>query len=282
MNHKSMLLQGRMVEINKPLTMGIVNITPDSFYEGSRQKPDKILLQKVEQMITDGLDVLDIGAYSTRPGADEIPIEKETELLCQAIEMIRSYFPDFIISADTFRAELARQAIKSGANIINDIGGGNLDAKMFETVAELQVPYILMHSRGNPKTMKELSQYGDVVNEVVIELSEKINTLRKMGVKDIIIDPGFGFAKNITQNFEMLRRLGEFKVFNCPVLVGISRKSMIWKTLKTDPEGALNGTTVLNTAALNRGADILRVHDVKEATEAIKLYTNLVQTENYE
>jgi len=259
--------------------MGIVNITPDSFYEGSRQKADKGLLQKVEHMINDGLDILDIGAYSTRPGADEIPLEKETEALCKAIEIVRKEFVELAISADTFRASVARNAVQSGADIVNDIGGGNLDSEMFRTVADLGVPYILMHSRGNPKTMKELSDYRDVVNDVTFELSEKINILRKLGVKDIIVDPGFGFAKNIQQNFEMLKRLSEFKVLNCPVLVGLSRKSMVWKTLNTNPAGALNGTSILNTLALMQGADILRVHDVKEASEAIELYNKFNQKE---
>ncbi len=264
-----------MVEINKPLTMGIVNITPDSFYEDSRQKADKGLLQKVEQMITDGMDILDIGAYSTRPGADDIPMEKEAESLCKAIEMVRNHFGEIVISADTFRSEVARLAVDSGASIINDIGGGNLDARMFQTIAELKVPYILMHSRGNPKNMKELSQYADVVNDVIHALSEKIIQLRKLGVADIIIDPGFGFAKTISQNFEMLKRLDEFKVLHCPLLVGISRKSMIWKTLQTDPGGALNGTTALNSVALQKGAEILRVHDVKEANETIALFNKI-------
>lgn len=266
-----MLLGGRIVEINKPLTMGIVNITPDSFYEGSRQKPDEKLLIKVEKMIVEGMDILDLGAYSTRPGADDVPTDKEAEMLCEAIEMIRSQFGEITISADTFRAKVARQAVGAGADIINDISGGNLDDQMFETVAALNVPYILMHSRGTPKTMKKLSQYEDVVNDVVYELSERIIQLRKKGINDIIVDPGFGFAKNISQNFEMLKRLEEFKVLNCPILVGISRKSMIWKTLGTDPNGALNGTSVINTIALLKGADVLRVHDVKEAKEAIDL-----------
>jgi dihydropteroate synthase len=270
-----MLLDRRLVEINKPLTMGIANITQDSFYAGSRHKTDENLLQKVQGMIGEGMDILDLGAYSTRPGADEVPIEKEAELLCRAIEMVKDRFGEITISADTFRAEVAREAVSSGASIINDIGGGNLDDKMFETVAELGVPYILMHSRGTPKTMKELSQYGDVVNDVVFELGEKISRLRKLGVKDIIVDPGFGFAKTISQNFEMLRRLGEFKILNCPILVGISRKSMIWKTLGTDPEGSLNGTSVLNALALKEGADVLRVHDIKQAREAIELYAKV-------
>jgi len=277
-----MLLKGRIVEINKPLTMGIVNITSDSFYKNSRHNADEDLLKKVGIMVDEGLDILDLGAYSTRPGADEVPMERETESLCRAIEMVRSTFQDIIISADTFRADVARQAVKSGADIINDIGGGNLDDKMFETIAELRVPYILMHSRGNPQTMKELSEYADVVNDVVFELSKKIDELRKLGVNDIIIDPGFGFAKNIEQNFEMLRRLNEFEILNCPLLVGISRKSMIWKTLNIDADEALNGTTALNAIALQKGANILRVHDVKEARETIDLCSKLFQRKLHE
>jgi dihydropteroate synthase len=202
-------------------------------------------------------------------------IETETKLLCKAIEMVKNEFGEIAVSADTFRAAVARSAVLSGADIINDIGGGNLDHKMFKTVAEVGVPYILMHSRGTPKTMKELSQYADVVNDVIFELSEKINRLRLLGLNDIIVDPGFGFAKTISQNFEMLARLEEFKVLDCPILVGISRKSMIWKTLGTNPEGSLNGTSVLNTLALEKGADILRVHDVKEACETIALHSKI-------
>lgn len=279
MNHKSILLQGRILEINKPLTMGVVNLTRDSFYKESRSQSGSDLLKRVEKMIEDGMDILDLGAYSTRPGADEIPEEHEMKRLCKSIEILRREFDTLIISADTFRANIAREAVRVGADIINDIGGGNLDNMMFDTIAELEVPYILMHSRGTPQTMKELSQYTDVVNDVIYELQEKINTLRLKGVRDILVDPGFGFAKSISQNFEMLKRLDEFKIFNCPLLIGISRKSMIWKTLKITPSEALNGTSFLNTIALEKGAAILRVHDVKEAAELIRLQSEMLKIE---
>lgn len=282
MNHKSILLQGRILEINKPLTMGVINLTSDSFYPGSRSQSNIDLLRRVEKMIDEGMDILDIGAYSTRPGADNIPVEEEMKTLCDALIFLRSEFRNLIISVDTFRAAIARKAIQAGADIINDIGGGNLDPDMFDTISKLNVPYILMHSRGNPQTMKELSQYPNVVDNVIYELHEKVHVLRSKGVKDIIIDPGFGFAKTISQNFEMLRRLDEFKIFNCPLLIGISRKSMIWKTLGIAPGEALNGTSILNTMALERGVDILRVHDVNEAVELIVLYNEMINNETNE
>ncbi|MGB6036746.1 MAG: dihydropteroate synthase, partial [Cryomorphaceae bacterium] len=223
-----MNINGEIRVFNKPLTMGILNLTDDSFYAGSRVSGTAAVLAKAEQMLDEGADILDLGAYSTRPGADEISVEQETERLIGGIKAIKDKFPEVILSADTFRADIARKAVEAGAAIINDVGSGVLDPEMFDAVADLGVPYILMHNRGTPKTMNEKAVYRDVVNEVVLELSEKLDSLRRKGVADVIIDPGFGFAKTVDHNFEMLRRLDEFKMLECPVLVGISRKSMIW------------------------------------------------------
>jgi len=251
--------------------MGILNLTEDSFYEGSRVLKDQDILKRAEKMLEDGADILDLGAYSTRPGADEVDEKVETERLTKAIKAIKGSFPSATVSADTFRSNVAIAAVDAGADIINDVGSGILDPKMFETVSSLKIPYILMHNRGTPKSMSRLTDYGDLVDDIVLDLSEKVGRLRELGLADLIIDPGFGFAKTIDQNFALLNRLDEFSIFNCPLLVGVSRKSMIWKTLKTNVEGALNGTTVLNTIALLEGAHILRVHDVKECVETIAL-----------
>jgi dihydropteroate synthase len=266
-----MNLGGELRVFNKPLTMGILNLTEDSFYGDSRVEGKEAILNRAEQMLNEGADILDLGAYSTRPGAEEIPEKQELERLISGIEAIKNRFPEATVSADTFRANVARKALEAGANMINDVGSGLLDPEMFDAVAEMNVPYILMHNRGTPKTMKHEANYTDVVNEVILELSEKLDNLRRKGVTDIIVDPGFGFAKNVDQNFEMLGRLDEFKMLDCPLLVGISRKSMIWKTLDSRPEDALNGTTALNMIALQKGAFILRVHDVKQAKECIQL-----------
>lgn len=270
---RNIRIGSRLLNFKKPLVMGVLNITHDSFYAGSRLPLREMYVQAAEKMARDGADILDIGAYSTRPGAQEIDEKTEIKNLTDAIKTIKDMLPQMVISADTFRASVAKEAIDAGAEIINDISGGSLDEKMFETVAALQVPYILMHMRGNPQTMQKLTDYKDVVNDVVYELSGKVLALRQMGVADIIIDPGFGlFAKTAAQNFEMLRRLDEFSLFNTPILAGLSRKSMIWRTLNITPGEALNGTTALNMAALQNGADILRVHDVKEAREVITLF----------
>lgn len=255
--------------------MGILNLTDDSFYAGSRVSGSESVLAKAEEMLNQGADILDLGAYSTRPGADDISAAQETERLIDGIKAIKDKFPGAILSADTFRAEIARKAVEAGADLINDVGSGVRDPDMFDAVALLGVPYVLMHNRGTPKTMNSLAKYKDVVNEVVFELSQKLDTLRRKGVADVIIDPGFGFAKTVDQNFEMLSRLDEFKMLDCPVLVGISRKSMIWRTLDTDPSEALNGTTALNMIALQNGAGVLRVHDIKEARECVELALRL-------
>lgn len=227
--------------------------------------------KKADKMLSEGALILDIGGHSTRPGADAVSEEEELHRVLPVVEMLRKRFPQVIVSIDTFRASVARKSIESGAHIINDIAGGNLDPLMFETVAELNVPYILMHSRGTPQTMKELTHYDDLVTDVMRELQTKIYQLRQLGVKDIVADMGFGFAKNADQNYVLLRELRAFETLNVPLLVGVSRKSMIWRKLDITPEQSLNGTTALNTVAILNGANILRVHDVKEAVEVIKL-----------
>lgn len=267
-------LHGKQVEITTPWVMGILNVTPDSFYNGSRYDKKTEIAARVHQIIDEGAKIIDIGGYSSRPGANEVSPEEEYERLALGLSVIRQEKPDAIISVDTFRADIARRCVEDwNIDIINDISGGILDNHMFDTVAELQVPYILMHMRGTPATMQHHTQYGNVTEEVIKELNAKIDTLRQKGVNDIIIDPGFGFSKTVEQNYEMMNHLEYFQSFGMPLLVGISRKSMIYKALGITPETALNGTTVLNTIALMKGAHILRVHDVKEAVEAVKTVT---------
>ncbi|MBA4849800.1 dihydropteroate synthase [Emticicia sp. BO119] len=264
---------GHLFDLSEPKVMGVLNITPDSFFAGSRYEPDsQLVIDTVAKMINDGASFIDIGGYSTRPNAREISVSQEKDRVLPIIEAIIKHFDNPIISIDTFRSEVAKAAILAGAAIINDISGGNLDVEMFQTVADLEVPYILMHSRGNPETMTSLNQYRNVTIDVISELQSKVFELRKLGVKDIIIDPGFGFAKGPKQGFEMMRSLSAFEIFDLPLLIGISRKSMIYKTLNIDAGAALNGTTALHMIALINGAHILRVHDVKEAVEAIKLF----------
>lgn len=272
--------QGRLLSLNEPVVMGILNLTPDSFYADSRLLEagglqTDALLEKAGEMLRDGAGILDLGAYSTRPGAAEISEHEEIDRLIPAIEAIRKAFPDAFLSADTFRAKVARAAVQAGANLINDVGGGTLDADMFETVADLQAPYILMHMRATPADMQQHTQYDNLLADIAAFLLNRVQALHKLGVKDVIFDPGFGFAKTIDQNFELLRRLGELVNLGYPVLAGISRKSMIYRTLGTDAAGALNGTTFLHAFALSAGARILRVHDVKPAAEAIQLYSKL-------
>ncbi len=261
--------------------MGILNITPDSFFEKSRYSSDnELIVNKTGEMIEQGATFIDIGGYSTRPNAIDISVAEELDRVLPVIEIISKNFPETAISIDTFRSEVARKSIELGAGIINDISGGNLDEKMFQTVADLNVPYILMHSRGNPETMTQLNDYQasgvpHVTLDVITELQQKVYQLRQLGVKDIIIDPGFGFAKNAKQGFEMMQNLTAFQVMELPILVGISRKSMIWRTLNITANEALNGTTALNMVALMGRANILRVHDVKEAIETVRLWLEL-------
>lgn len=272
---KTLNVNGKLVNLNTPVVMGILNITPDSFFTGSRVTTETEILRKAEKMLLEGATFLDVGGYSSRPGAVDISMEEENSRVLTAIKSIVQKFPEAFISVDTFRAEVARNAVGEGACIINDISAGSLDAGMFETVAALKVPYIAMHMRGNPQTMNGLTHYQNLIGEIVDYFIEKTNQLKSLGVNDIIIDPGFGFAKTIDQNFELLAHLDYFKNLNRPVLAGLSRKSMIWKTLGTTPEEALSGTTALNMTALLKGADILRVHDVKEAVQVVKLFSRL-------
>lgn len=252
--------------------MGIVNVTPDSFYNKSRYTSDN-LLKKVKSFIDEGADIIDIGGFSSRPGAADVSESDELKRVIPAIESITNNFPNIPISIDTFRSKVAIEACNVGACMINDISGGDADLKMFETVADLKVPYVLMHMRGTPKTMSQLTNYDDLLGEIILYFSEKISKLTSYGVNDIILDPGFGFAKDIEQNYHLLDNLKDLEILNLPILAGVSRKSMIYKTLDVSAEDALNGTTVLNTIALINGAKILRVHDVKQAKETINLVT---------
>jgi dihydropteroate synthase len=264
--------RGKLIDMSSPLVMGIINITPDSFYAGSRQQTVAGALLQAGKMLADGAAILDIGAYSSRPGAKDIPVQEETDRLMPVIEAIINAHPDAVLSIDTFRASVAEEAINAGAHIINDISGGQLDEGMFATVAKLQVPYILMHMKGTPKTMVQQAQYNNVFTEVYDYFTERIQLLKAAGVHDIILDPGFGFAKTHEHSYELMSHLQDFRALGLPVLVGISRKRMIWQLTGGTAADALNGTTVLNTIALGKGADILRVHDVKEAVEAVKLW----------
>lgn len=267
------------MDLEVPKVMGIINITPDSFYGGSRYKTDDAILKGAGMMLKDGADILDVGGYSSRPGAPDVSEEEEMRRVTVALKLISSEFPDAILSVDTFRASIAKAAIEEcGAHIINDISGGEADPDMFEVVRHLNVPYILMHMKGDPRTMQTNPVYTDVVADILKWFGEKIFRLRSAGVNDIIIDPGFGFGKTIDHNYDMLNRLGDFSIAGLPLLVGLSRKSMIWKTLGITADEALSGTISLNTVALLKGADILRVHDVKEAVQAVKLTVRMRKT----
>jgi len=275
-------IQGTLLDLSIPKVMGVINITPDSFYSGSRVTDEKNIIRTAVKMAEDGADILDIGGYSSRPGADDISVEEEKRRVLKAIRIVSREMPDKIISVDTFRAEIAREAISAGAHIINDISGGEADNNMFGYVEKMNVPYIMMHMQGNPRTMQKNPVYDDVVADILKWFGERIFRLQSAGVKDIIIDPGFGFGKTVDQSFEMLQRLGDFSVADLPLLVGISRKSLIWKTLNITPEEALNGTSVLNAVALLNGADILRVHDVREAVQAVRLIKEIKKSEKRE
>lgn len=255
----------------QPIVMGILNITPDSFYDSSRTMHESDIISRAGKMLDEGADILDIGGYSSRPGAEDISASEELGRVSKALELIKANFPHAIISVDTFRSDIAKHSLEIGAHIINDISGGQLDEKMLETVGDHNAPYICMHMRGTPQTMKELNQYDDLIGDIQMFFSEQVRKAEQAGIKDIILDPGFGFSKNIEQNFELMRKLSHFQLHEKPVLVGISRKSMIYKPLGITPSESLNGTTVLNTMAIERGAQILRVHDVKAAKEAIAL-----------
>lgn len=266
---------GKLVDLNTPKVMGVLNITPDSFYDGGRYKDAKSILNQTEKLISEGATFLDIGAYSSRPGADFISENEELKRIVPVVELIQKNNPDVLISIDSFRAKVIRECVSAGAVISNDISAGKLDPDMIKTVGELGVPYIMMHMRGTPQNMKNHTTYQHLINEIYAYFSKQIELARQHNITDIIIDPGFGFAKTLAQNYELLNQMEFFKNLNCPILTGVSRKSMIYKVLGCTAEEALNGTTALNMVALMNGACILRVHDVKEAVECIKLFNQL-------
>ncbi len=276
MKSYSINIKGRLIDLATPLVMGIVNVTPDSFYSGSRKQSEKDIIERVQQILNEGGTIIDIGGQSTAPESLLHTPKEELERIEPALLVIKREFPDAIISIDTFYAEVAKTAVeKYGVAIINDISGGQLDENMFATVAKLNVPYILMHMRGTPQTMQELTNYDNFIEDIIFYFSEKIAHLNSLGVNDIIVDPGFGFSKTLEQNYELMAHLKYFHIFETPLLVGVSRKSMTYKLLETNIEGSLNGTTVLNSYALQSGANILRVHDVKQAVECVKLTAQL-------
>ena len=268
-------LKGKLMNFSIPKIMGILNITPDSFYDGGRYNSKEKIQRQIEKMVISGADIIDVGGYSSRPGAKDISIEDELNRVIPVIKIIKKKFPETIVSIDTFRSRIASEAIISGADIVNDISGGNLDSNMFQTVSKHKVPYILMHMRGNPENMMSKTNYENVTKDVCKYFSQRINKAHSCGINDIIIDPGFGFSKTTQQNYELLNNLEFFKEFQRPIIIGISRKSMIYKTLNTTPDKALNGSSVLHTISLMKGANILRTHDVKEAVECVKIVSQL-------
>jgi len=269
-------LNNKLYDLSTPMVMGIINITPDSFYPGSRYRSDKSVLSAVEKMLSEGADIIDFGGYSTRPNAESVPANEELERLSDALELVLKKFPDTIVSIDTFRAGIAREMVRNfNVSIINDISGGTLDDLMFGTIADLQVAYVLMHTRGTPAVMQSMTDYNDVVAEVLSFLQKRIAQLHLLGVNDIIADPGFGFAKTTEQNYNLLACLSYFSELNVPVLAGLSRKSMLTKVLQIEAKDALNATTGANMLALMGGASILRVHDVKEAKQTISIYSEI-------
>jgi dihydropteroate synthase len=277
----SISLNGKLIDLTNPVVMGILNVSKDSFYDGGKYTTEAAILQRAEEMIREGVDIIDVGAVSTRPGSDMISTKEELTRLLPAVIAIRKKFPDIPLSVDTFRSWVALRIIdETGECIVNDISGGNFDDHMFDTIAKLGVPYVLMHILGIPKMMQENPVYEDVVQDISKYFSEKVKRLTKAGVKDVILDPGFGFGKNQEDNFDLLNRLDSFKVFQLPVLVGVSRKSMIYKLLEVDPDRSLTGTIAVNVMALLGGADILRVHDVQEAVESVRLFKKLKEVAN--
>lgn len=263
---------GKLMDLSTPQVMGILNITPDSFYAGSRVEDEAEITRRVTQIFSEGADMIDVGAYSSRSGADDVTPEEEMKRLRKGLGIVRKLYPEAVVSVDTFRADVAQMCVEEfDVQIINDISGGMLDANMFATVARLGVPYILMHMKGTPQTMQNQPHYDNVVREVMLYFAEKVQQLRDLGAKDIILDPGFGFAKTLDHNYQLMEHLEDFRLLELPILVGVSRKSMIYRLLDSTPQEALNGTTVLNTVALMKGANILRVHDVKECVEAVRI-----------
>ena len=265
-------LNGQILNLAQPIVMGILNVTPDSFFDGGKYKTEKKIVNRAEEILEQGGTVIDIGAISTKPGSEAISTKEEIDRLLPAVKAVRKNFPDAFISIDTYRSWVALKIIEDcGPCMVNDVSGGNFDAHMFDTIGKLGVPYILMHMQGTPLKMQENPEYGDIIRDISLFFTDRVKKLTKAGVKDVIIDPGFGFGKTLEHNYELLNRLDSFKVFQLPLLVGASRKSMIHKLLKTNPEESLNGTSVINTLALMGGADILRVHDVREAVEAVRI-----------
>lgn len=270
-------IKGTLMSLSTPVVMGILNVTPDSFYADSRKQTEAAIEERIQAILSEGAQIIDIGGYSSRPDAAEVSPEEEMERLAFALKILNAHYPEAIVSVDTFRAGVARRCVEEyGAAIINDISGGELDPGMFAAVAELKVPYIMMHMRGTPQTMQQHTDYTDMMEEIMLYFAAKVRELHLLGVSDVILDPGFGFSKTVSQNYQLMGHLKEFEVFGLPLLVGISRKSMIYKFLGGTPAESLNGTTVLNTYALLNGADILRVHDVKAAVEAVKLVSKTV------
>lgn len=279
MKHQTLNIKGELISLEEPIVMGILNVTPDSFYEGSRKQSEADIHRRIEEILQEGGRIIDVGGYSSRPDAQEVSPEEEMQRLGLALRILRNEYPKAIVSIDTFRADIARRCVEEyGAAIINDISGGELDTEMFPTIAALHIPYIIMHMRGTPQTMQQYCNYQNLTADILHYFSRKVEQLHLMGVSDIIIDPGFGFSKTLEQNYELMRHLNDFSLLEKPILVGISRKSMIYNLLGNTPMESLNGTTVLNTYALLNGANILRVHDVKAAVEAVriiqKLHTN--------
>lgn len=264
--------KGQLIDFSTPKVMGILNVTPDSFFDGGRYNNELEVLKRVEKMLTDGATFIDVGGYSSKPNAQEVTVQEEISRTVPVVASILAHFPEVLLSIDTFRSEVAQLCLDQGAALVNDISAGHLDPIMFQVVAKYHVPYIMMHMKGTPQTMTSLAKYDDLVKESLYYFSERIAMARSFGISDIVVDPGFGFAKTVDQNFELLHHLELFKSLDLPILVGVSRKSMIHKTLAIHPDNALNGTTVLHTLALSKGASILRVHDVKEAVECITLW----------
>lgn len=278
MLHKTLNIRGTFTSLETPLVMGILNITPDSFYADSRKQTEAAIEERIQTILSEGGQIIDIGGYSSRPDAVEVSPEEEMSRLAFALKILNAHYPDTPLSVDTFRADVARRCVEEyGVAIVNDISGGELDHEMFDTVARLHVPYIMMHMRGTPQTMQQHTDYADMMEEIMLYFAGKVRRLRLLGVNDIILDPGFGFSKTVDQNYALMSHLREFGEFGLPLLVGVSRKSMIYKFLGGTPADSLNGTTVLNTFALMNGADILRVHDVRAAVEAVKIVNQLKQ-----
>jgi len=275
---KTLNVKGKLFDLSKPKVMGVINVTPDSFYDGGRYLQEDSLILQADKLVNEGVDIIDVGGYSSRPGAIDISEQEEVDRVAQAIHIIKKNHPSVPISIDTFRAAVAKYAVEAGAAMINDISGGSLDEDMFDIVATLRVPYIMMHMKGNPQTMQSLATYDNLIEEIIDFFQTRIDRLLRLGVYDIVIDPGFGFAKTLEQNYYLLKHLQALEILEHPILAGLSRKSMIYKKLGISPQDSLNGTTVLNTIALQNGASILRVHDVREASEVCQLVNFLNNT----